>query len=86
MSEERVTTRELRADGTFAVSGKENLKGTQAYSWEFGETVLDGYVTMGTVADEPEEDEFVDVGTLSAASVWVDAELDRVIRFVQGSS
>ena len=78
--------REQRADGTFAISGNEKLKSTQSYSWEFGEAVLDGYVTMGTVAEEPEEDEFEDVETLSAASVWVDAELDRVIRFVRGCS
>ena len=63
------------------------MKGTQAYSWEFGEAVLDGFVFNAadedTAAALDNSDEPVDIGFVSPA-LWDDAELGTVMEFVQG--
>ena len=83
----QVVHKETRADGSKAITGMGKvLKATQAYSWEFGEAVLDGFVFNAAEEDGAapiNSDEPVDIGSVSP-SLWDDAELGTVMEFVQG--
>ena len=82
---ERVVLKSKRADGSNAVTGiAKALKSTQAYSWSFGEAVLDGYVFH---CAEESDDIVPELPIMrEPTSLWDDAELDRVLTFLHGTS
>ena len=72
-----------RSDGTCSVSGGKDLKGSQAYTSEFGFSVLTTWLERGGPSARSEHSEVPLIwGHLSKKERWEDANLDPVFQYL----
>ena len=73
-----------KSDGTVSVSGGKDLKASQAYTSEFGFSVLTTWLERVVPAPEPSEHIKVPMiwGHLSKKERWDDANLDGVFQYL----